>query len=69
MKRQYRASSNRRHRGTGDAHVTDVIDAVCRELGIDDRDGRAVVTSRVEEAYARGARQPLNLVNAGLTAL
>ena len=69
MKRQYRASNNRRHRSAGDIDVTDVIEAVCDELGIDDGDRRAIVTSRVEEAYAHGARQPLNLVNAGLTAL
>ena len=68
MKRQYKASNNRRHRGAED-RVTDVIDAVCDELGIEDRNRRAIVTSRVEVAYARGARQPLNLVSAGLTAL
>lgn len=69
MKRQYKASNIRRHRSAGEDRVTDVVDAVCSELGIEDRNRRAIVTSRVEEAYARGARQPLNLVSAGLTAL
>lgn len=51
-----------------DVRIAQAVDAVCEELGINDRRGRALITRRVNEAYARGPRQPLNLVHAGLDA-
>ena len=48
--------------------VSEAVEAVCDELGIRDRRGRALIARRVSEAYARGNRQPLNLVSAGLGA-
>jgi hypothetical protein len=64
MKAAPRASAAR----ISDAKVAEAVEAVCDELGISDREGRALIARRVEEAYARGPRQPLNLVNAGLVA-
>ena len=51
-----------------DLWVSQAVDAVCDELGITDRQGRALIARRVNEAYRRGPRQPLNLVHAGLGA-
>lgn len=51
-----------------DIRISQAVDAVCDELGIRDRRGRALIARRVAEAYARGRRQPLNLVDAGLGA-
>lgn len=53
---------------TTDQRVSQAVDAVCDELGITDRRGRALIARRVNEAYRRGPRQPLNLVQAGLGA-
>lgn len=51
-----------------DIRITQAVDAVCDELGISDRRGRALIARRVAEAYRHGPRQPLNLVHAGLSA-
>ncbi|MEX0956570.1 MAG: hypothetical protein WDZ83_15335 [Rhizobiaceae bacterium] len=51
-----------------DLKVSQAVEAVCDELGITDRRGRALIARRVNEAYRRGPRQPLNLVHAGLGA-
>jgi hypothetical protein len=50
------------------AQMRDAIDAVCGELGIarNSTAQREIVAKRVMAAYARGRRQPLNLVHAGL---
>ena len=52
--------------GISDSRVVEAVEAVCDELGIRDNRGRALIARRVAEAYAKGPRQPLNLVNAGL---
>jgi hypothetical protein len=57
-----------RRRDTTDLRVSQAVDAVCDELGITDRQGRALIARRVNEAYRRGPRQPLDLVHAGLGA-
>ena len=49
-----------------DERVAEAVDAVCDELGITDRRGRALIARRVAAAYLSGPRQPLNLVSAGL---
>lgn len=68
MKRAFKTGTIRRPRqqSAKDHRIVEVVDAVCDELGIDDRNGRALIASRILAAYARGARQPLNLVDAGL---
>lgn len=50
------------------AHMQSVIDAVCAELGLSthERARREAIAQRVMGAYRRGARLPLNMVNAGL---
>lgn len=50
------------------ADMQPVIDAVCGELGVTARETarRKAVAERVMAAYRRGARQPLNMVSAGL---
>jgi hypothetical protein len=50
------------------AQMRDAIDAVCGELGIarNSTAQREMVAKRVMAAYAKGRRQPLNLVDAGL---
>ena len=72
MKGQYRnigkAPPLVRGGDTTDLRVSQAVDAVCDELGITDRQGRALIARRVNEAYRRGPRQPLNLVHAGLSA-
>jgi len=48
--------------------IRPVVDAVCAELGIADRElaRRAAVRRKVLSAWRRGPRQPLDLVSAGL---
>ncbi len=50
-------------------HVRHVVDAVCAELGLSQREiaRRTAVAERVEAAFRRGCSQPLYLVNAGLS--
>ncbi len=52
------------------ATMRDAIDAVCGELGIAQgpHSAREAVAKRIMAAYAKGKRQPLNLVHAGLGA-
>lgn len=51
------------------ADMQPVIDAVCLELGVTTREKarRNAVAERVMAAYSRGGRQPLNMVDAGLS--
>lgn len=51
------------------AAMQPVIDAVCGELGVTAREKarRKAVMERVMAAYRRGRRQPLNMVQAGLS--
>lgn len=51
------------------AAMQPVIDAVCGELGVTAREKarRKAVMERVMAAYRRGRRQPLNMVEAGLS--
>lgn len=71
MKGQYSDTGSTPPRAKGDAadlRITQAVDAVCDELGISDRRGRALIARRVTEAYRHGPREPLNLVHAGLGA-
>lgn len=51
------------------ASMQSVIDAVCSELGVTERERnrRKAVAERVMNAYRKGARLPLNMVSAGLS--
>ena len=51
------------------ADMQTVIDAVCIELGISERDKlrREAIADRVMAAYRGGNRLPLNMVSAGLS--
>ncbi|MGQ2907135.1 MAG: hypothetical protein ACT6QU_04165 [Aliihoeflea sp.] len=53
-----------------DNRLRDVIDAVFEELGLSEKETprRAVVEERMRDAYRRGPRHNLNLVDAGLRA-
>ncbi|MGQ3037591.1 hypothetical protein [Neoaquamicrobium sediminum] len=46
-----------------------IIEAVCLELGVTEREKsrRKAVADRVMAAYSRGTRLPLNMVSAGLS--
>lgn len=50
------------------ASMQSVIEAVCSELGVTERERarRKAVAERVMTAYRKGARLPLNMVHAGL---
>lgn len=50
------------------AQMQGAIDAVCSELNIAKGPQRDAVARRVMAAYETGRRQPLNLVDAGLSA-
>lgn len=51
------------------ASMQSVIDAVCSELGVTERERarRHAVAERVMAAYRTGFRLPLNMVHAGLS--
>ncbi len=70
MKGLTKRAKNAPRRGApvADSSIAQAVDAVCDELGISDRSGRAMITRHVTAAYRRGPRQPLNLVTAGLSA-
>jgi len=53
-----------------DNRLRDAIDAVFEELGLSDDEAprRAAVEARMRDAYQRGPRHNLNLVDAGLRA-
>ncbi len=67
-KRRRNTPPHGRSHATSNVRIAQAVDAVCDELGIDDRKGRDLIARRVAEAYRRGPRQPLNLVHAGLDA-
>ncbi len=50
------------------ASMQSVIEAVCSELGVTERERarRKAVADRVMSAYRKGDRLPLNMVHAGL---
>lgn len=53
-----------------DNRLRDAIDAVFEELGLSEKETprRAAVEERMRDAYRRGPRNNLNLVDAGLRA-